>query len=308
MKTQSWRIARSLTKPRSVRRSKQTTKCGEFSRTCRRNAECSSTVTISARECNRWMMRKQPFWQPKGNSFRCKARLEKQKNYLERVSEEIEVWKSGSRLTRNWKQPAPNSGDRTNCRKRQSCQSRSSSGSDTHDRIHSRPSSRTNHSPLFKSVLSMQNVECHSVSEQLMAAGATDGDVKKISQIMAQTVRPPEPGLEAHSLRAKWRVWMKSSPLASAYLDSAKWTSRVKKPSRGACQTRSQKRDDWRRNANQRVKGCVLLRLWFYTQLTPEPEGDCVHTLNSFVTIPIFFQDGEQCDESPAWFGTAADM
>ena len=49
--------------------------------------------------------------------------------------------------------------------------------------------------------------ECHGVSEQLMAAGATEEDVKKISQVMAQTVRTletgiatPEPGPEAHSL------------------------------------------------------------------------------------------------------------
>ena len=49
----------------------------------------------------------------------------------------------------------------------------------------------------------MQNMGCHSVAEQLMAAGATDEEVKKISQIMAQTVRKleggstiPEPGIE----------------------------------------------------------------------------------------------------------------
>ena len=49
----------------------------------------------------------------------------------------------------------------------------------------------------------MQNMECHSVAEQLMAAGATGEEVKKISQIMAQTVRKleggstiPEPGIE----------------------------------------------------------------------------------------------------------------
>ena len=59
---------------------------------------------------------------------------------------------------------------------------------------------------LFKSVLSMQNMECHGVSEQLMATCATEEDVKKISQVMAQTVRTletgiatPEPGPEAHS-------------------------------------------------------------------------------------------------------------
>ena len=60
---------------------------------------------------------------------------------------------------------------------------------------------------VFKSVLSMQSMGCHGVSEQLMAAGATEEDVKKISQVMAQTVRnletrnaAPEPGPEAHSL------------------------------------------------------------------------------------------------------------
>ena len=49
----------------------------------------------------------------------------------------------------------------------------------------------------------MQSMGCHSVAEQLMAAGATDEEVKKISQIMAQTVRKleggstiPEPGIE----------------------------------------------------------------------------------------------------------------
>ena len=49
----------------------------------------------------------------------------------------------------------------------------------------------------------MQNMGRHSVAEQLMAAGATDQEVKKISQIMAQKVRKleggstiPEPGIE----------------------------------------------------------------------------------------------------------------
>ena len=53
----------------------------------------------------------------------------------------------------------------------------------------------------------MQSTECHGVSEQLRAAGATGEDVKKISQVMAQTVRTletgiatTEPGPKAHSL------------------------------------------------------------------------------------------------------------
>ena len=59
---------------------------------------------------------------------------------------------------------------------------------------------------VVKSVLLMQSMGCHGVSEQLMAAGATEEGVKKISQVMAQTVRTleteiatPEPGPEAHS-------------------------------------------------------------------------------------------------------------
>ena len=53
----------------------------------------------------------------------------------------------------------------------------------------------------------MQSMGCHGVSEQLRAACATEEDVKKISQVMAQTVRTletgiatPEPGPEAQSL------------------------------------------------------------------------------------------------------------
>ena len=97
-------------------------------------------------------------------------------------------------------------GGRTNCGKRR--QTRNSSGSDTHT-TGSTPdqAAQQNILSVFLSVISMQSMACHSVSEQLMAAGATDEDVKNISQITAQTVRqleagsmPPEPGLEAHSL------------------------------------------------------------------------------------------------------------
>ena len=108
---------------------------------------------------------------------------------------------------------------------------------------------------VFKSVLSMQSMGCHGVSEQLMAAGATEEEVKKISQVMAQTVRTldtgianPEPAPEAHSLPCE--VVSSDEELSNgiyAYPDSAKWTPRAKKPSRGACQTPSQKRGDWRK-------------------------------------------------------------
>ena len=84
---------------------------------------------------------------------------------------------------------------------------------------------------VFKSVLSMQSMECHGVSEQLMAAGAIEEDAKKMSQVMAQTVRKletgnaaPEPGPEAHSLpcevagsdeefRRSMRTWIQQNGL-----------------------------------------------------------------------------------------------
>ena len=71
--------------------------------------------------------------------------------------------------------------------------------------------------------------------------------------------------------RAKWFSRMKSSPMENAYLDSAKWTPKDEKPSRGACQTPSQKRSDWRRNASKKEKVCSLLRLWIWIQLIAVP-------------------------------------
>ena len=56
-----------------------------------------------------------------------------------------------------------------------------------------------------------------------------------------------------------------------AYLESAQWTPKDKNPSRGACQTPSQKRGDWRRNPNRKEKVCSLLRLWIWTQLIAVP-------------------------------------
>ena len=112
----------------------------------------------------------------------------------------------------------------------------------------------------------MESVGCHGVSEQFMAAGATEEDVKKIIQVMAQTV-PLNLVQRRIASRAKWWARTKSSPMTYAYLDAAKWTPKDKKPSRGACQTPSQKRGDWRRNANRKEKVCGLLLFWIWTQL-----------------------------------------
>ena len=161
------------------------------------------------------------------------------------------VWKSckhGSRLTRNWKQPTPNrpkpkmailvaeqiAENAKAVNQRIPVVQAHTTGSTT-----DQAAQQTSLS-LFKSFLSMRSMGCNSVSEQLMAAGATDEDVKNISHIMAQTVRqleagsaPPEPARLTVS-RAKWWFPTKSSPRVNAHLDSAKWTSRAKQPSREA--------------------------------------------------------------------------
>ena len=153
------------------------------------------------------------------------SRIEKQKNYLERISREIET-KQQHRLEilQKWieadqeldaahakqvqakhemsilvaEQTAENAkAVNQGTSGIQSLSSPSNPDSDAQQTILS----------VFKSVLSMQNMGCHSVAEQLMAAGATDEEVKKISQIMAQTVRKleggsniPEPGIEMPKL------------------------------------------------------------------------------------------------------------
>ena len=55
----------------------------------------------------------------------------------------------------------------------------------------------------------------------------------------------PEPGIEMPKLAC----WTQSS--LHAYLDTAAWISKAKKPSRGVCRTQPQKRDVWRRKCKQ---------------------------------------------------------
>ena len=169
------------------------------------------------------MMRMWPCWQPRGNSYPCKVGSKNKRNYLERIFREIETKTTtsfgnstniGSRLTTNWMQHTPNRSKpsmrcrfwwpnkphktrRLSIRALQEIQSLSSGSNPD-------PDAQQTILSVFKSVLSMQSMGCRSVSEQLMAAGATDEEVKKISQIMAQTVRKleggstiPEPGIEA---------------------------------------------------------------------------------------------------------------
>ena len=151
------------------------------------------------------------------------SRIEIQTNSLERVSKEIEsnrrnLWKSckhGPRLIRNWKQPTLNRykpHTRWRCwwlnrpQKMQKTVNQGNPRFQTHTSgsISDQAAQQTVLS-VFKSVISMQSMGCHGVSEQLMAAGATEDDVKKKKSVMAQTVRKlvtgiAEPGPEAHSL------------------------------------------------------------------------------------------------------------
>ena len=157
-------------------------------------------------------MRKSLCWQPRGNSYLCKNRIEKQKNYLERISREIET-KQQHRLEilQKWIE-ADQELDAAHAKQVQAKHEMSilvaeqtaenakavNQGTSGIQSLSSPsnpdPDAQQTILSVFKSVLSMQNMGCHSVAEQLMAAGATDEEVKKISQIMAQTVRKLEGG------------------------------------------------------------------------------------------------------------------
>ena len=61
-------------------------------------------------------------------------------------------------------------------------------------------------------------------------------------------------GSKCPNLRVKWWYWTQSS--LRAYVDTAAWISKAKKPSRGVCRTQPQKRHVWQRNASKR--GCPI--------------------------------------------------
>ena len=148
-------------------------------------------------------------------------RIEKKKNYLERISREIET-KQQQRLEilQKWIE-ADQELEAAHAKQTQAKQEMSilvaeqtaehtkvvnqdTSGIQSLSSL-SNPDAEAQQTILsvFKSVLSMQNMGCYSVAEQPKTAGATDENVKKISQIMAQTVQKlesgnntPEPGFE----------------------------------------------------------------------------------------------------------------
>ena len=189
-------------------------------------------------------MRKQRCCQPNGNSYPCKVGL-KNKRIIWSESRKRSrrnsrnVWKSGksgSRLTRNWKQPTPNRpkvADQTTENAKAVNQGTPEVQSHTTGSTRDQAAQRTILS-VSKSALSMHCMGCHSVSE-LMAAGATDEDVRKSARLWHKQCGNwkqggclPNQDSRLTVSRARWWVRVKSSPLASAYLDSAKWTSRAK--------------------------------------------------------------------------------
>ena len=76
-------------------------------------------------------------------------------------------------------------------------------------------------------------------------------------------------GIEMPILRVKWWYWTQSS--LHAYLDTAAWISKAKKPSRGVCRTQPQKRDAWRRNASKKRMSYSLICLWFWIRFIAVP-------------------------------------
>ena len=76
-------------------------------------------------------------------------------------------------------------------------------------------------------------------------------------------------GSKCPNLRVKWWCWTQSS--LHAYLDTAAWISKAKKPSRGVCRTQPQKRDVWRRNASKKRMSCSLVCLWFWIRFIAVP-------------------------------------
>ena len=164
---------------------------------------------------------------------------------------------------------------------------------------------------VFKSVLSMQSMECHGVSEQLMAAAATEEDVKKISQVMAQTVRKletgnadPEPCPRRTAFRAKWRARTKSFQGVSVpgftKMDTEDQEAIKRSLSNGITEKRR-----LAKKCKQEGKVCNLLRLWVWTQLVAVPcylalsrIGESDHPGPACATAKLF---GDQFGATGQW-------
>ena len=90
VRIQSWKFARSFTNPRSTGRSKQTTNCGKFSRPC--PEEHRELIYGDSFQSKMQSMddEKAALLDAKRQFLPLQCRIEKQKMYLERISEDIE--------------------------------------------------------------------------------------------------------------------------------------------------------------------------------------------------------------------------
>ena len=216
------------------------------------------------------------------------SRIEKQKNYLEPVSKEIEPTKrkrleilqkwieadqeleaANSKQTQAKHEMAMLVAEQTAENAKTVNQGNPGIQTDTSGSISDQAAQQTVLS-VIKSALSMQSMGCHGVSEQLMAAGATDENVKKISQIMALTVRqleagsmPPEPGLDAHSLPCEVVGSDEECVLGFSKMDNESQEA-IKRSLSNAFTTGEEMQTIGRR-------GCNPLRLWIWIQIIAVP-------------------------------------
>ena len=285
-------------------------------------------------------MRKLLCVQPKGNSYPCKVGSTDSKTIWSESRKRSNrnrrnVWKScknGSRLIRNLKQPTLNR-DKPN--KRWRCWWLNSLQKTTNlsikgiqgisltcqdpslIRLHSTPFSLCSN-PFFRCKAWSATVFRNS-SGQLVQLRRMSRNSSKLWHRQCghwkQGSRPLNLVPRRTASRAKWWARMKSSPMEICIPGFSKITPKDKKPSRGACRTPSQKRDDWRRNASKKGKVCSLLRLSIWIQLIAVPFflslsriGEADNPGPAHATAKLF---GEQIEAIGQWatnFTSKSDM
>ena len=225
------------------------------------------------------------------------SRIEKQKNYLERISSEIETKQQHHRLEilQKWieadqeldaahakqvkaKHEMSILVGRTNRRKREGCLSIRALQESSHfhqlptqTQTHNRPSSQC--SNLFSRCKAWGASASRNSSWQLVRQMRKSRKSVKLWHKQCGNWRveilSQNRGSRLSNLRAMWWYWTQSS--LRAYLDSAAWTSKAKKPSRGVCRTQPQKRDVWQRSASKRKMSYNLLCLWHWSRFIAAP-------------------------------------
>ena len=202
------------------------------------------------------------------------SRIEKQKNYLERVSKEIESkQKKRLEILQKWIE-ADQELEAANAKQMQAKQEMAllvaEQSAENAKKLSVKGIQGFSLTCQDKSLIKLHNTpfsQCSNPFSRCKAWGVTV--FRNTPWRLAQPRRMSRKSVRLCPRRvvsrAKWWARTKSSPMYYAYLDSAKWTPKAKKPSRGVCQTPSQKRCDWRRNASRKEKVCSLLRLWIWT-------------------------------------------